>query len=236
MSVRTEPYKYDIDNRLVYRNAMGRYKTERQLSFIREVLPGTKLRILDIGGGGGRVAIPLAQLGHDVTVLDIAADALDLLTSRVGDTVAVACGDLMSFAPAATFDVALVVDTLKYVSEASVTQAFARVSSFLSPGGLIIIAEINRGSWRNRLSERVGRRTGFQYNIATADDYRRALADAGFATVRERGFLWMPLPYNSDTKLVRVFACVEAALHLGRWVRQSPWLLIAARNVGPPLG
>lgn len=235
MSLKPTPYRYDIDNPLVYANAMGRYKTERQLSFIRQILPGNTLRILDMGGGGGRVAIPLAQFGHDVTVIDIAAEALDLLTSRIGHTVAVACCDLMSFAPSQTFDVALVIDTLKYVSEASVTQAFARVNSFLSPGGLIIVAEINRGSWRNRLSERAGRRDGFQYNIATAEGYRRALADAGFELVRERGFLWMPLPFNSDTKLVGAFERVEAALHLGRWVRQSPWLLIAARKVGPPL-
>ena len=233
MSTTPEPYEYDIDNPLVYRNEMGRYKTDRQLSFIRRVLAG-KMRILDVGGGGGRLAIPLAQLGHDITVVDISAEALELLRSRTGETVAVACSDLMSFAPSATFDVTLVIDTLKYVSDASVAEAFAKVNSFLAPGGLFVIAEINQGSWRNRLSERLGRRAGLRYNIATADGYRRALVSAGFETVQEQGFLWMPLPFNSDSPLVRWFERVEAALHLGSWVRQSPWLLIAARKVDAP--
>lgn len=234
MSTTSAPYEYDIDNPLVYRNEMGRYKTDRQLSFVRAVLARERMRILDVGGGGGRVAIPLAQLGHDVTVIDISAEALDLLRSRTGERVAVACSDFMSFAPAATFEVTVVIDTLKYVSEASVSEVFAKINSFLAPGGVFVIAEINQGSWRNRLSERLGRRGGLRYNIATADGYRRALAGAGFETMQEQGFLWMPLPFNSDSPLVRSFERVETALHLGKWVRQSPWLLIAARKVGAP--
>ena len=223
-----------MDNPLVYRNEMGRYKTDRQLSFIRGVLPWGALRILDVGGGGGRVAIPLAQDGHDVTVIDISAEALELLGARNGAAIEVGHSDLMSYTASATYDVTLVIDTLKYISEVPTAEVFGKVNALLEPGGLIIIAEINEGSWRNRLSERMGRRSGFEYNVETAAGYRVALADAGFEMAKEQGFLWMPLPFNSDSRLVRVCERVEAALRLERWIAQSPWLLIAARKIGAP--
>src|ERR1700710_1873979 len=43
---------------------------------------GTPLRVLDVGGGSGMFAVPLAQLGHDVTVVDPSADALATLHRR----------------------------------------------------------------------------------------------------------------------------------------------------------
>ena len=43
---------------------------------------GTSLRVLDVGGGSGMFAVPLARLGHDVTVVDPSADALATLRRR----------------------------------------------------------------------------------------------------------------------------------------------------------
>ena len=46
---------------------------------------GTPLRVLDVGGGSGMFAVPLARLGHDVTVVDPSADALATLRRRADD-------------------------------------------------------------------------------------------------------------------------------------------------------
>ena len=59
---------------------------------------GTPLRVLDVGGGSGMFAVPLARLGHDVTVVDPSADALATLrrradTAGVGDRVRGIQGD-----------------------------------------------------------------------------------------------------------------------------------------------
>jgi S-adenosylmethionine-dependent methyltransferase len=43
------------------------------------------LDVLDLGGGSGVSAVPLAQLGHRVTVLDVSADALATLQRRAAD-------------------------------------------------------------------------------------------------------------------------------------------------------
>jgi S-adenosylmethionine-dependent methyltransferase len=43
------------------------------------------LDVLDLGGGSGVSAVPLAELGHRVTVLDTSADALATLQRRAAD-------------------------------------------------------------------------------------------------------------------------------------------------------
>jgi SAM-dependent methyltransferase len=43
---------------------------------------GARMRILDVGGGSGGFAVPLAELGHEVTVVDPSANALASLQQR----------------------------------------------------------------------------------------------------------------------------------------------------------
>ncbi len=46
---------------------------------------GRPLTALDVGGGTGGFAVPLAQAGHSVTVVDASPDALAALTRRAAD-------------------------------------------------------------------------------------------------------------------------------------------------------
>lgn len=46
---------------------------------------GRPLRVIDLGGGTGGVAVPLAGYGHDVTVVDPSLDALAALDRRIND-------------------------------------------------------------------------------------------------------------------------------------------------------
>ena len=55
-------YIWDINTG--YATKGGKYKTEREISFIKKHMPDRKTKILDIGGGSGRFAIPLTQMGH----------------------------------------------------------------------------------------------------------------------------------------------------------------------------
>jgi SAM-dependent methyltransferase len=43
------------------------------------------LTVLDVGGGTGGFAVPIAQAGHEVTVVDASPDALAALTRRAAD-------------------------------------------------------------------------------------------------------------------------------------------------------
>lgn len=46
---------------------------------------GRRLLVLDLGGGTGGLAVPIAELGHDVVVVDTSPDALASLSRRSGE-------------------------------------------------------------------------------------------------------------------------------------------------------
>jgi S-adenosylmethionine-dependent methyltransferase len=120
---------------------------------------GTALRVLDVGGGSGMFAVPLARLGHDVTVVDPSADALATLRRRA-DTAGVGAlvhgiqgdGDLLhEVLPAATgsegsgqdsYDLALCHYVLEVVDDPAVT--LGEISRALRLGGQLSVATANR--------------------------------------------------------------------------------------------
>ena len=116
---------------------------------------GTPLRVLDVGGGSGMFAVPLARLGHDVTVVDPSADALATLrrradTAGVGDRVRGLQGDgdlLHEVLPAADagsdgYDLALCHYVLEVVDDPAVT--LGEISRVLRHGGQVSLATVNR--------------------------------------------------------------------------------------------
>ena len=114
---------------------------------------GTPLRVLDVGGGSGMFAVPLARLGHDVTVVDPSADALATLrrradTAGVGERVTAVQGDgdlLHEVLPAAGddgYDLALCHSVLEVVDDPAVT--LAEIARAVRRGGAVSVATANR--------------------------------------------------------------------------------------------
>lgn len=114
---------------------------------------GTPLRVLDVGGGSGMFAVPLARLGHDVTVVDPSADALATLrrradTAGAGDRVRGVQGDgdrLHEVLPAAGedgYDLALCHSVLEVVDDPAVT--LAEIARAVRRGGAVSVATANR--------------------------------------------------------------------------------------------
>jgi len=68
---------YDIFTRPL----KGEEVTTAEMELINTLIP-TNSKILDIGGGTGRHAIPLAQAGHDVTVVDLSTEMLRQLEQK----------------------------------------------------------------------------------------------------------------------------------------------------------
>jgi SAM-dependent methyltransferase len=108
------------------------------------------LHILDAGGGTGGFAVPLARLGHRITVVDPSPDSLASLERRAAeDDVAASVrgvqGDLDSLldvVPAGSIDVVLCHNVLEVVDDPAA--GLARVAGALRPGGFASVLAANR--------------------------------------------------------------------------------------------
>jgi SAM-dependent methyltransferase len=108
------------------------------------------LTVLDVGGGTGGFAVPLATAGHRVTVVDASPDALAALTRRaaeagVADRVRAVQGDgdaLAELVAPESADVVLCHSLLEVVDDpAGVVKA---VAATLRPGGVASVLVANR--------------------------------------------------------------------------------------------
>ena len=108
------------------------------------------LHVVDAGGGTGGFAVPLAEAGHRVTVVDPSPDSLAALQRRaaergVGDRVTGVQGDLDDLAalvPDGTADLVLCHSVLEVVDDAA--RALAAVTAALRPGGRLSLLAAGR--------------------------------------------------------------------------------------------
>ncbi len=112
--------------------------------------PDTPLSVVDVGGGTGGFAVPLAQAGHAVTVVDASPDALAALTRRaaeagVGERVRAVQGDADSMGDLVepgSADLVLCHSVLDVVD--SPAEVVAAIAAALRPGGVASVIVPNR--------------------------------------------------------------------------------------------
>jgi S-adenosylmethionine-dependent methyltransferase len=113
---------------------------------------GRPLAIVDVGGGTGGFAVPLAQLGHQVVVVDPSPDSLASLERRaaeagVGDLVSARQGDADTLGDAIEADQADVLlchDVLEVADDPAV--GVAAMAVVLRSGGLLSLLAANRSA------------------------------------------------------------------------------------------
>ena len=129
----------------------GLWRLVRDVVASRMAESGTReLAIVDVGGGTGQLAVPLALAGHRVTVIDPTLDslaalerrateagALDRITAAQGDA-----ADLPSLVPTGSADVVLCHNVLEIVDDP--VQAVAAITFALAPSGLLSLLAANR--------------------------------------------------------------------------------------------
>jgi SAM-dependent methyltransferase len=110
------------------------------------------LHVVDAGGGTGGFAVPLAEAGHRVTVVDASPDALAALSRRaaeqgVADRVEAVQGDadsLLDVAGPASADLVLCHSLLEVVDDPAA--AVGSVAAILRPGGCASVLVANRAA------------------------------------------------------------------------------------------
>jgi S-adenosylmethionine-dependent methyltransferase len=145
-TLRSRPFSLRADPRTAIRTAV----VWETLQGLLAGMDRTSLDVVDVGGGTGGLAVPVAQLGHRVTVVDSSPDALAALQRRVadaglGDRVVARQGDAGALAPslgAGSADLVLCHGVLEYVDDprAAVLDAVA----LLRPAGLISVLVAQR--------------------------------------------------------------------------------------------
>jgi 2-polyprenyl-3-methyl-5-hydroxy-6-metoxy-1,4-benzoquinol methylase len=119
---------------------------------LRRELAGRTLTVLDVGGGTGRFAVPLAEEGHHVTVVDASPDALAALTRRaeeagVAERIRAVQGDgdaLAGLVEPGSVDLVLCHSMLEVVDDPA--GVVAAVAGALRPGGAASVLVAGRAA------------------------------------------------------------------------------------------
>ncbi len=104
------------------------------------------VKILDIGGGGGLLAEPLARLGADVTAIDASEKNINIASihaQKSGLSVNYQAIDAKALADnGQQYDVVLSMEVLEHVAD--VESFLLTAASLVKPGGTLILATLNR--------------------------------------------------------------------------------------------
>jgi SAM-dependent methyltransferase len=97
--------------------------------------------VLDVGAGTGRVALVLAQAGHEVVALDLHPEMLAALRDRAGDLpIETVAADARAFALGRTFGLILAPMQTVQLLEGRHAEFVRCAAAHLRPGGLLAVA------------------------------------------------------------------------------------------------
>ena len=128
-----------------YERSIGRYQKDKIRVVRRFRRSG---RVLDIGCGAGYFLHEAAEAGYDPEGLEFSKEAAAF--GRTHWNLRIAEGDLLNASLAdGSFDIVTMWQVLEHLPRAS--DALGRVRSILRPGGLLIAAVPNFGSWQSKI-------------------------------------------------------------------------------------
>ncbi len=104
--------------------------------------PLRNLSLIDVGCGGGLLSEPMARLGANTVGIDAAADAVAVAARHAGDLAIDYRHAAVEDVAGERFDIVLAMEIIEHVGD---REAFlAALAELLKPGGLIVLATINR--------------------------------------------------------------------------------------------
>lgn len=124
-----------------YDNYVGdKFDEEAEVAVLAELARGG--RVLELGVGTGRVAIPLSQTGLEVHGIESSPAMVEQLRAKAhGEEVSVTVGDFADVDVAGTFTLCLAVFSTLFMlgSQDEQLRCFANVAAHLEPGGAFVV-------------------------------------------------------------------------------------------------
>jgi ubiquinone/menaquinone biosynthesis C-methylase UbiE len=211
----------------VYESPVGEYYTSNALKFIRDNIGNKGIdKILDIGGGAGRIAIPLHKDGYEVDVLDIDNDALKLLKERECNIKTI-LGDIRSFNPDTKYDCIIRIGTIKYLD--NFDDFLESLSPCLAKDGYVVLELLNPRSFR-RIIAKTLRKTKYSTEIPPKVCAEK-LHSHGYKLLSKKGSYWLvPTSNCHNNIIVKIASIIEKILLLNHIVSLSPQYYICGRK------
>lgn len=182
------------------------------LKKILQQLPAGPVRVLDIGGGTGRIPDLLRKSSRrvtDIQVVDIDPDAKAPVEEKGYSYFE---GTIEQFETGKRFELVLMLNLLEHVADPKAV--LQKAGSLLAPGGIIVIKTPNTRSWDARLFRKTywgGLHCPRHWIIFSAESFRILLEGTGL-TLRQ-------LKYTQGAPFWAFSIIV--ALHRKKWVRVS---------------
>jgi 2-polyprenyl-3-methyl-5-hydroxy-6-metoxy-1,4-benzoquinol methylase len=129
-------------------------RTRLRIAIVESMLAGQTGTLLDVGCGRGTVAAHFAELGHNVTAIDISPLAIQW-TEKQHPLVKAYILDLESEPLDGTFDTILCLEVLQQVRDPQ--SVLTKLREALAPGGHLIVSLPNEFHLARRLSILLGR-------------------------------------------------------------------------------
>jgi glycogen synthase len=118
----------------------GLYEQKRR-AVLRGFSGDSRLKLVDVGGGYGRLAAPLAQ-SHDVTLVDVSPEMIAQAREKCPTNVELVVGDARALPfPDASFDAVLALDLLTHLPD--LRAGLAELQRVARPGARIIFDTTN---------------------------------------------------------------------------------------------
>ncbi len=141
--------KYNEEKRLL--RPYGRIEYRTTMKYIHDLIGGReKVRILDVGAGTGRYAVPLAEEGHDVTAVELVRYNLGILKQKaeragLSEVLQAHQGNALDLSkyPADHYDIVLLLGPLYHLfTKEEKVRVLKEAKRVLVPGGAIVAGYI----------------------------------------------------------------------------------------------
>lgn len=216
----------------VAESAWGQYISgvQRHLISYAQARATTGRDALEIGPDGGRWSRMLADVGWQMTCIDVNPEALELCQQRIPEANCIQADTRDTSLPVSSdaFDLQLCIEVGPVIQSDWILAESFRV---LKPGGIFVGIFWNRNSLRGLFSDATCRlRSEFSFYSQAYLPWRRKLLAQGFEMIHEEGLCWFPFPRQSNSPLIPACVELERALGLNRLIRFSPWVMFIAEK------